>query len=156
MSEESASNSSADGIEETMPPAVPLPAVPLPAMPPPAAPSRRGLLGIEITLSNSSPTAGSEFTLYVRVTNPLDVPIWLSKLQVFVPSEVELVTRRMGSRRQQSQGSQVQPIQAMLTGAATGAIGPAEDFTGQSKSWWQKLFLNLGGMSGEEAPEYVL
>src|SRR5690242_13406927 len=45
---------------------------------------RRGLLDIKITLSNPSPTAGTQFTLNVQVTNLFDVPIWPESPQVFL------------------------------------------------------------------------
>jgi len=55
-----------------------------------AAPTgRRGLLDIKIMLSNPSPTAGSEFTVYMLVTNTFDIPIWPQSPQVFLPSELQ-------------------------------------------------------------------
>jgi hypothetical protein len=53
---------------------------------------RRGLLDIKMTLSNPDPTAGSEFTVYVLVTNLFDVPIWPNPPQVFLPSEMRPVS----------------------------------------------------------------
>ena len=39
---------------------------------------QRGLLDIRVLLSTPTPTAGSEFKVYVLVTNPFDVPIHTS------------------------------------------------------------------------------
>jgi hypothetical protein len=52
---------------------------------------RRGLLDIQVQLSNSAPTAGSEFTVFVEVTNPFDVPIYPRPPQLFLPRELRLV-----------------------------------------------------------------
>lgn len=52
----------------------------------------RGLLDIKTTLSNPDPMAGSEFTVYVLVTNLFDVPIWPIPPRVFLPSEMRPVS----------------------------------------------------------------
>lgn len=52
----------------------------------------RGLLDIKTTLSNPDPMAGSEFTVYVLVTNLFDVPIWPIPPKVFLPSEMRPVS----------------------------------------------------------------
>lgn len=52
----------------------------------------RGLLDIKTTLSNPDPMAGSEFTVYVLVTNLFDVPIWPIPPKIFLPSEMRPVS----------------------------------------------------------------
>ncbi len=60
---------------------------------PPAAPDdqsiRQGLLNLEVTLSHQDPTAGSQFSVYVLITNPFDVPIWVQTVNVTLPSEIQ-------------------------------------------------------------------
>lgn len=71
------------------------PAPELPAANAVEAPAaRRGLLDIKIMLSNPSPTAGSEFTVYMLVTNTFDIPIWPEAPQVFLPSELQSVSHQ--------------------------------------------------------------
>jgi len=53
-----------------------------------ASKNRFGLLEIEIDLSNPEPTAGSNFSVYVIVTNPFDKAIWIKGIFVFLPSEL--------------------------------------------------------------------
>lgn len=80
---------------------------------------RRGLLDIKINLSNPEPTAGSDFTVYVLVTNPFDVPIWLFSPQVFLPSEIRFSV--------QSFQDSVQNLSFLLSQAAEGKVEPLVD-----------------------------
>jgi hypothetical protein len=65
------------------------PGVVNPPNPSDGAPSgATGLLDIKVQLSTPSPTAGSEFTVYVLVTNLFDRPIYPESPQVFLPSEL--------------------------------------------------------------------
>jgi hypothetical protein len=84
-------------------------------------PDRRGLLDIKVTLSNRSPTAGSEFTLYVLVTNLFDVPIWPESPQVFLPSEIEAIS--VGN----SLVSSIESLNLLINKVAQGEILPRED-----------------------------
>lgn len=76
----------------------------------------RGLLDIQVTLSNPVPTAGSEFTVYVLVTNLFDVPIWPESPQVFLPSELKTVSRAKPI------GESVKSLEVLLNEAASGQI----------------------------------
>ena len=82
---------------------------------------RSGLLDIKINLSNPEPTAGSEFTVYVLVTNPFDVPIWPFPPQVFLPSEV-----KPSFSTEKFQDS-IQNLSSLLSQAAKGKVTPAID-----------------------------
>jgi len=50
--------------------------------------AQRGKLSIQVRFSNNEPTAGSDFALFVEVTNPFDVPIWPQPPRVFFPNEL--------------------------------------------------------------------
>ncbi len=82
---------------------------------------RSGLLDIKINLSNPEPTAGSEFTVYVLVTNPFDVPIWPFPPQVFLPSEV-----KPSFSTEKFQDS-IQNLSSFLSQAAKGKVAPTVD-----------------------------
>src|SRR5262249_10302980 len=99
---------------------------------PPA--NRRGLLDIKVTLSNPSPTAGTEFTLYVLVTNPFDVPIWPESPQVFLPSEIRTISTT------DSLSSSIQSLNLLVSKAAKGEVPPREDLQPKllrgKRRWW--------------------
>ncbi len=52
--------------------------------------ARQGLLDIAVELSTSDLIAGYEFSVYVLVKNPYDLPVWIRSVTVSVPSEIEL------------------------------------------------------------------
>ncbi len=85
---------------------------------PPAVPSgATGLLDIKVQLSTPSPTAGSEFTVYVLVTNLFDRPIYPEEPRIFLPSELKPANRGALSA-QESVGS----MSALLNQIADGEI----------------------------------
>ena len=104
-----------------------------PASPAPAedAPSpsteRRGLLDIKVRLSNPSPTAGSEFTVYMLVTNLFDVPIWPESPQVFLPSELRAVSRLVPVQ------DAVKPFDLLVAELAEGRVPERES---DGPAWW--------------------
>jgi hypothetical protein len=51
----------------------------------------RGLLDLAVELSLREITAGSDFTLFVKIKNPFANPIWIRDVHVSLPSELELV-----------------------------------------------------------------
>jgi hypothetical protein len=72
--------------------------------------AERGLLNLSVELSNNDITAGSEFTLYVKVTNPFSKPVWVERVHVNLPSELNLaldkertleLTRREAQRKRE-------------------------------------------------------
>ncbi|WP_420628816.1 hypothetical protein [Candidatus Leptofilum sp.] len=76
----------------------------------------RGLLDIKTTLSNPDPMAGSEFTVYVLVTNLFDVPIWPIPPKVFLPSEMRPVSA------QRVLEDSVKSLSNLLEHIATGSV----------------------------------
>jgi len=76
----------------------------------------RGLLDIKVTLSNPAPTAGSEFTVYVLVTNLFDVPIWPESPQVFLPSELKTVSHAKSAEES------VKALEVLLNEAIEGEV----------------------------------
>lgn len=50
----------------------------------------RGLLDLDVELSTQDVMAGQEFSMYVLVKNPFDKPIWIRRVHVSVPSEIDL------------------------------------------------------------------
>lgn len=103
---------------------------PVPQQPeeqPPAVTERRGLLDIKVRLSNPSPTAGSEFTVYMLVTNLFDVPIWPESPQVFLPSELRAVARQVAVQ------DAVKPFDLLVAELAAGRVPDPE---AAGPSWW--------------------
>src|ERR1043166_3717905 len=98
----------------------------------PASADRRGLLDIKVTLSNPSPTAGTQFTLNVQVTNLFDVPIWPESPQVFLPNEIVTV----GQARSASES--VQGLEVLLDQVSKGKIPPRGELSGGTANWWQR------------------
>lgn len=86
-----------------------------------ATPTRRGLLGIEVKLSDPSPTAGSQFTIYVLVTNLFDVPIWPESPQVFLPSTLQTVNTAIAA------ADMLRSLDVVIDRAAKGGILPRQD-----------------------------
>lgn len=78
-----------------------------------------GLLDIQVQLSIPSPTAGSEFTVYVKVTNLFDRPIYPESPQVFLPSELK--PAKISLAPEESIGS----MSALLNQIADGEIPPS-------------------------------
>lgn len=54
-----------------------------------ARPSERGLLDLSIELSTKDLTAGNEFSVFVLVKNPFNEPVWIDRVHVSLPSELE-------------------------------------------------------------------
>lgn len=52
----------------------------------------RGLLELSVELSTRDITAGNQFSLFVLVKNPFDKPVWIRKVHVSLPSEIQLST----------------------------------------------------------------
>src|SRR6476469_8944439 len=50
----------------------------------------QGLLDLSVELSARNITAGTEFALYVMVTNPFGSPIWVRELNVTLPTDLRL------------------------------------------------------------------
>lgn len=50
----------------------------------------RGLLDLDVTQSSPDVMAGQDFSMYVLVKNPFDKPIWIKRVHVSVPSEIDL------------------------------------------------------------------
>ena len=50
----------------------------------------RGLLDLDVTQSSQDIMAGQNFSIYVLVKNPFDTPIWIKRVHVSVPSEIDL------------------------------------------------------------------
>jgi hypothetical protein len=82
---------------------------------------QRGLLDIQVMLSTPTPTAGSEFKVYVLVTNPFDVPIWPQAPKVFLPSELVPITR--GKPAQEA----IKSLNVFLNELAEGGASPPGD-----------------------------
>ena len=51
---------------------------------------QRGLLDISVELSTQDLKSGSEFSIYVLVKNPYSLPIWIERVSVNTPSEIDL------------------------------------------------------------------
>lgn len=94
-----------------------------------SSPDRRGLLDIQIKLSNPNPTAGSEFTVYLEITNSFDVPIWPESPQVFLPSELQPISHG------KQLGDSVQSVNVLLAQAAAGQTPPRRDLEEPPKGW---------------------
>jgi len=50
----------------------------------------RGLLDLDVTQSSQDLMAGQDFSVYVIIKNPFDIPIWIKRVHVSVPSEIHL------------------------------------------------------------------
>jgi hypothetical protein len=113
-------------MSESSVPQQPSSPAPVAAAPSPST-ERRGLLDIKVRLSNPSPTAGSEFTVYMLVTNLFDVPIWPESPQVFLPSELRAVSRLVPVQ------DAVKPFDLLVAELAEGRIPESE---AGGPAWW--------------------
>ncbi len=53
--------------------------------------SEQGLLDLSVELSTGDVTAGNEFAIFVLVKNPFSKPVWISEVNVSLPSELKRV-----------------------------------------------------------------
>jgi len=111
---------------------------------------RRGLLDIKITLSNPSPTAGTQFTLNVQVTNLFDVPIWPESPQVFLPNEI--ITVSQGRPASES----VEGQEVLLDRVSKGKIPPRSELCATRPNWFQRTFPNLSKYTPRTGSEEAL
>ncbi|MEM6425372.1 MAG: hypothetical protein AAF728_09465 [Cyanobacteria bacterium P01_D01_bin.128] len=54
----------------------------------------RGLLDLSVALSTRDITAGKDFTIFVLIKNPFDKQAWIRKVDVSLPSELEIAPKR--------------------------------------------------------------
>jgi hypothetical protein len=114
---------------------------------------RRGLLDIKVTLSNPSPTAGTQFTLNVQVTNLFDVPIWPESPQVFLPNEMVTVSQARPA------AESVEGQEVLLDQVAKGQIPPRSELRATKPNWfqqtWPKVFRFTPRTGSDEALVYL-
>jgi hypothetical protein len=60
---------------------------------PQKADGERGLLDLTVELSTKEITAGNEFAVFVLVKNPFTRPVWVERVHVSLPSELELANQ---------------------------------------------------------------
>ncbi len=52
-------------------------------------PLQRGLLDLSVDLSVPEVYSGSDFTVYLHVKNPFEVPVWISSVELSLPTRLE-------------------------------------------------------------------
>lgn len=52
--------------------------------------SEKGLLDISVELSTRNITAGNDFAVFVVVKNPFSEPVWISEVNVTLPTDLQL------------------------------------------------------------------
>jgi hypothetical protein len=67
------------------------------------APVSRGDLKIDVELSKPYLVAGTEFSIFVKITNPFDVPVVINSVETHIPVEL-LVSGREGSETNLCEG----------------------------------------------------
>jgi hypothetical protein len=67
----------------------------------------RGSLRLSVTTSSPQVTAGSDFSIFVLLQNPFDVPITIYQVQTHIPIElVDVNGRRMDQARREKEASE--------------------------------------------------
>lgn len=108
------------------------------------AADRRGLLDLKVTMSTPSPVAGTQFTVYVLVTNLFDVPIWPESPIVFLPSELQVVAPP------QIDLQAIQSLDLLINRVAKGEVAPRPELKTKGPNWWQR---NMPGLFHYAEPQ---